>query len=86
MTAFKCLGRVLTAGDDDWPTVVGNLSKSRKSWRRLSQILIREGADPKVSGHFFEAVSQALLLFGAEMWVITHRMERALDSFQHKVA
>ena len=53
ITAFKYLGRVITAGDDDWPAVVGNLKRARKSWGRLSQILIREGADPKVSGHFF---------------------------------
>ena len=50
--AFKYLGQVLTAGDDDWPAVVGNLSKSRKHWGRLSRILSQEGADPKVSGHF----------------------------------
>ena len=39
-----------------------------------------------MSGHFFKAVSQAVLLFGAEMWVLTPRMERALDSLQHRVA
>ena len=86
MTVFKYLGRVLTAGDDDWLAVVGNLGKARKSWGPLSRILIREGADPKVSGHFYKAVSQAVLLFGAEMWVLTPRMERALDSFHHRVA
>ena len=53
VTAFKYLGRVFMAVDDDWPAVVGNLSKERKSWGRLSQILSQEGADPKVSGHFF---------------------------------
>ena len=52
LTAFKYLGRVLTAVDDDWLSVVGNISKARKSWGHLSQILIREGADPKVSRHF----------------------------------
>ena len=26
------------------------------------------------------------MLFGAETWVLTPRMERALDSFQHRVA
>ena len=52
MTAFKYMGRVMTAGDDDWPAVVGNLQRARKSWGRLSQILSREAADPKVSGHF----------------------------------
>ena len=50
--AFRYLGRVMTAGDDDWPAVIGNLQKARKSWGRLSRILSWEGADPKVSGHF----------------------------------
>ena len=26
-----------------------------------------------------------MLMFGAEMWVLNPRMERALDSFQHRV-
>ena len=63
---FKYLGRVLTEGDDDWAEVAGNLSKSRKSWVRMTLILRREGADPKVSGLFFNAVVQAVLIFGAE--------------------
>ena len=45
---FKYLGRLMTAGDGDWPSVLGNLQRARKSWGRLSRILIREGADPKV--------------------------------------
>ena len=31
VTKFKYLGRVMTAGDDDWPEVAGNLVKARKS-------------------------------------------------------
>ena len=46
----------------------------------------REWADPKVSGHFFKVVSQDVLIFGAETWVLTSRTKRALDSFQHRVA
>ena len=29
--SFKYLGRILTAGDDDWSAVAGNLGKARKS-------------------------------------------------------
>ena len=29
--ALTYLGRVLTAGDEDWPAVVGNLGKARRS-------------------------------------------------------
>ena len=37
-------------------------------------------------GTFFKAVAQAVFLFGAETWILTPRMERDLDSFQHKIA
>ena len=62
-----------------------NLRKLRNSWGRMSQILSREGAYPKVSEHFFKAEVQAVLLFGAETCVLTPRMERDLSSFQHRV-
>ena len=86
VTEFKYLGRILTATDYDWLAVVGNLRKSRRSWRRLSRVLGREGSDPKVSRGFYIAVTQAVLLFGLETWVLTARMEKALDSFQSRVA
>ena len=69
MTAFRYLGQVLTAGDDDWLALVGNLGKARKSSGRLLRILSQEGADPKVSGNFYKAVLQAVYLFGAETCV-----------------
>ena len=74
------------AGYDDGPVVVGNPVKARKSWGQLSWILSREEADPKVSGFFYKAVAQAVLLFGAVTWVLEPRMERALDNFQHRFA
>ena len=76
----------MKAGDDDWPAVVGNLVKARKSWGRLSRILSREGADKRVSGNLFKAVVQAVILFGAETWVLTLRIEQSLESFLHGAA
>ena len=76
---------VISAVYDDWPVVVGNIWKAKKSWGQLLRILSREGADPKVSGYFFKAVTQAVLLFGVDTWVITPRMEWALSSFRHRV-
>ena len=66
--------------------LVGNLRKARRSWVRLARVLIREGKDPKVSRTFYIAVTQAVLLFGSETWVLTERIEKALDSFQSRVA
>ena len=85
VTVFKYLVRVMTVGDDNWSAVKGNLQKSSKSWVRMSRNLSREGADPKVSGQFFKAVVQAVLLFGTEMWFLNPCMERNLSRFQHRV-
>ena len=65
MTKFKYLGRVMKAVDDYWPAVSENLHKARNSWEQMLQVLSREGADPKIYGHFFKAVVQVVLLFGA---------------------
>ena len=83
---FKYLVRILTEGGDDWPAVAGNLVKARKSWGRLQGILSWEGATKLVSGNFFNAVVQQMLLFGAEIWVVSPRMERALSAFIHGAA
>ena len=85
VSSFKYLVRIMTAGDDDWPVVAGNLVKARKSWGRPARILSREGAgaDKRVSGTFIKAVVQQVILFGAETWVLTPQIERALESFMH---
>ena len=76
----------MTAGDDNWLAVAGNLAKARRSWGRLQRILGREGATPRISGSFFKAVVQQVLLFGAETWVVTPKMERAVSGFLHGAA
>ena len=53
---------------------------------RMESIISREGAEPKVSGLFFKADIQAVLILGAETWVLTPRMDQALISFHHRVA
>ena len=83
VTRFKYLGWVITARDDNWPEVSGNLVKSWKSWGWLTKILIKEWTDKRVSGKFFRLVVQQVLLFGVETWLMTPRIERALESFMH---
>ena len=63
--------------------MAGNLGKARKSWGIIQRILSREGANKRVTGNFFKAVVQQVLLFEAETWVVTPRMERELNSFAH---
>ena len=77
VTSFRYLGRVISAADDDWPAVVRNLYRARAVWRRMTCILSRERAAPRVSGFFLMATVQAVLLFGSETWVVTPRMGKA---------
>ena len=66
--SFKYLGRILTAGGDDWPAVAGNLGKARKSWGRLKRILSREGADKRLSGNFSRRWSNRYCCLGRRRW------------------
>ena len=52
----------------------------------MARVLGKEGADPKVSRSFYTDVTKQVLLFGAETWVLTKKMESALDAFQGRVA
>ena len=54
-------------------------------WQRMSKILSREGARPRISGFFFKFVVQLVLLFSAETWVVTPHMVRYLVGFQEQV-
>ena len=76
---FNYLGRLLGRSDDDWPEVLHNISKARQVWGRLGNILQREGAEPTVSGKFYHAVVQAVILFGADTWELTDTMIQSIE-------
>ena len=62
------------------------MARAKKVWSRMSRILSRERAAPWVSGSFLKAVIQAVLHFGAETWVVTTCMGKALEGFHTQVA
>ena len=72
--------------DDNWPAVVRNFSKAMAVWKRMMIILSWEGANMQVSAFFFKILVQAVLLFGAETWVVTPCMGRVLGGFHDQVA
>ena len=79
METFKNIGRILNRSDDKWPAVRRNVGKAHRVWSRLGKLLRREGADPQISEMFYLAVLQAVLLFGAETWVLLTEMSRKLE-------
>ena len=86
VTSFKYLGRIHTVVDDDYPTVVINLQKSRHNWERLMRVMGREGVDAHNSVHIYLVVVQSVIIFGSETWVMTPRIVRLLGGFRHRVA
>ena len=41
LTEFRYLGRLLTATDNDWTSVVGNIKNAWIIWGRLAWLLVR---------------------------------------------
>ena len=85
VTSLQYLGLIILAADNAWPAVVNYLSWARTFWRRMLLILSRDGAAPRLSGFFFKALVQAVLLFGLETWVATPCTGKGLGKFQAQV-
>ena len=79
--SLKYLGRVITAADDDWASFISNLRNFQKQWVQMSRILGREGSNARVSGLFYKAVVQSVLIYGLEKWFLTPRVVRTLRVF-----
>ena len=76
---FKYLGQPLYQTDDDWRPVRRNIKRARRVWGILGKILRREGAEPKVVEMLYRAVTQAVLLFDSETWVLSSVTEITVE-------
>jgi len=63
---FRYLGRQEARNGSDWGALHANLRMARCKWHKLSKLLHREGANPRIFGMFCKAVVQTVLLFGCE--------------------
>ena len=66
--------------------MVCNLKKVKEDFGAVVADIDSGGGRSEGVGKVFKAVKQAVLLFGAETWVLTPSMERAMCSFQHRFA
>ena len=78
VTFFQYMVHMTSAADKNWPVVVRNLSRARLVWKKMTRIIIREGAEQQVSDLFFKTMVQEVLLLGLDTWVVTPCMSRAL--------
>ena len=83
---FKYLGRIMARSDSDWPAIMSQLKKARSRWGSLARLLARDGATPRITGFFYKAATQAVLLYGCESWVLTDQVWKTLESFHNRAA
>ena len=76
---FKYLGQILDRPYDDLSAVLRNIRKAQKVWGRLRKWPRREGEETAFLAKFYHAVYHAVLLFGADMWVVSAQTEQKLE-------
>ena len=76
----------LDGGGQQLDGVVGKLEKVAEVLGAADEDPGPGGANPRVSGIFFKAIFQAVLIFKLETWVLTLCIERSLGSIQYRVA
>ena len=76
---FKYLGRPPEKMDYDWTVLQRNINQAWRVWGRLGKILRREGEGPKVVAMVYREVTQVVLLFGMETWVLSSIMDRTVE-------
>ena len=82
VTIFTYLGLIIHENDDDGPCIRGHTRKARERRGRISNILKKENALPKVMARFYLTIVQSVLLYGSDSWVISDTLWRLLNMFR----
>ena len=62
------------------------LRKACATWARVGQVLRSENASPFVAAWFYQAILQAILLYGSKTWVISRTALARLEGFHIRAA
>ena len=83
---FKYLGRLMAQDDDNIQAIRPQLREARGTWACVGQVLWRKNALPFVAVRFYQAIVQAILLYGSETWVISWTALARLEGFHIRAA
>ncbi len=78
---FKYLGRLLAQDNDDIQAIRNQMRKARCTWARVGQVLQVENVPPWIAVKFYQAVVQAVLLYGSKTWVLLTAALASLEGF-----
>jgi hypothetical protein len=68
---YKYLGRLLAQDDDDIQAIPTQMRKAQATWAQVGQVLWSKNASPFVAAKFYQAIIQAIHLYGSKSWVIS---------------
>jgi len=83
---FKYLGRLLSQDNNNIQAIRAQMCKARATWAGVGQVLKSENVLPFVAARFYQAVVQAILLYGSESWVLSKTAMARLEGFHIRCA
>ena len=52
----------------------------------IARVLTNTGATVRAQGMIYKALTQSVILYGSEIWVVTGEMIKVLEGFHHRAA
>ncbi len=83
---FKYLRCLMSQDDNDIQAIRAQIRKARSSWACIGQVLRSENVLPFVAARFYQAIIQAILLYGSELWVVSRTAMVRLEGVHIRAA
>jgi hypothetical protein len=83
---FRYLGRLIAYDDANTQAMRSNLRKARGCWAWILRVLRADNSSPRMSGMFYKATVQAVLLYGSETWSLPLSSVKRLEGFHIQAA
>ncbi len=83
---YKYLEGMMAQDDNDTQALRAQLWNARATWARVGQVLRNENTSRFVAARLYQAVVQAILLYGSETWVIFQMTMARLEGFHIQAA
>ncbi len=68
---YKYLGRMMAQDNNNIQAIHAQLQKACSTWAWVRQVLRSKNTPPFVAARFYQAIIQAILLYGSKTWVIS---------------
>jgi hypothetical protein len=76
----------MAQGNNNIQAICAQLRKARSTWAWVGQVFCSKNALPFVAARFYQAIIQAILLYGSKTWVISWTTLARLEGFHIRSA